>query len=117
PYVCANAGLASSSRIGTILSEPISHGPVARDLPRHNGVVCSRHSELWGISHAQSLRDFLTSRLDLPDLVGGARKQHVLFSIPVPHVAEPSVRHRLRGRFELGVLPRLPIVGGDLHLT
>src|ERR1700757_1845258 len=74
PYVCASAALARSSKIGTILSEPIRHAPVAAIFPRHNGVVVHRHSELWRIRHAQSLGDLLDSRLDLPDLVGGARK-------------------------------------------
>src|SRR5277367_458994 len=117
PYVCASAALAKSRKIGTILSEPIGHASIAGDFPRHNGVVVHRRSELWRISHAQKLGDFLASRLDQPDLVGGARKNHVLVSSPVPHIAEPGVRHSLRGPLERGVVPRLPAVGGYLHLT
>src|SRR3984885_9178988 len=117
PYVCASAGLASSSKIGTILSEPIGHASVASDFPRHNGVVVHGRSELWRISHAHSLGDFLACRLDLPDLVGGARKNHMLASIPVPHKAEPGVRHGLWRPLELGPVPRLPAVGGYLHLA
>src|ERR1700721_1069783 len=117
PYVCASAGLARSSKIGTILSEPIRHTPVAGDLPRHNGVVCPGWFEIWGIRHAQSLGHFLSSRLDRSGVVGGARHNHVLVSIPVPHIAEPGVRLAKRNPLKLGFVPRLPAVGGYLHLT
>src|ERR1700733_4878713 len=33
PYVCASAALVRSSKIGTILSEPIGHAPVAGGSP------------------------------------------------------------------------------------
>src|ERR1700733_8738461 len=117
PYVCASAVFARSRKIGTTLSEPIGHASVARDFPRHDGVVVTRRSELWSIRHVQKLGDFLASRLDVPGLVGGARKNHMLASIPVPHEAEPGMRHSLRSPLELGRVPRLPTVGGYLHLT
>src|SRR5580700_8938482 len=117
PYVCASAGLARSSKIGAILSEPIGHTPVAGDLPRHDGVVCPRRPERWSESDAQSLGHLLSSRLDDPDLVGGARHNHVLAPIPVPHIAEPGVRLGERNPLELGLIPRLSAIGGYLHLT
>src|SRR5580700_9122327 len=81
-YVCASAGLARRSKIGTILSKPIRHTPVAGDLPRHDGVVGPRRPEARRISHAQGLGDLLASRLDDPDVVGGARHDHLFAAIP-----------------------------------
>src|SRR4029453_4626302 len=60
------------------------------------------------------LGDLLSQRLHLPDLVGGARKNLGRVSVPSPLVAEPDVRHALRRRLELGAVPLLPAIGGDL---
>src|SRR3569623_589432 len=106
PYVCASAALATSRKTGTSLSEPIGHTSVPGDLPRHHGVVVHGRSERWRVSHAQGLGDLLDGRLNLPQLVGGARKKHVLATVPVPHQAEPCVRHGMRGALELRGMPR-----------
>src|SRR6195256_2773986 len=119
PYVgdCANAGLPRSSRIVTSLSEPIGHAPVLGDLPGHNAVVEPRHSVIPLEWHVPPLGDLLTQRLDLPDLVSGARKNLGLGSIPIPLVAEPHVRHALWSPLELGAVPLFPAIGGYLYGT
>src|SRR5262249_19074721 len=116
-HVCASAGLARSSKIGTILNDPIRHTPVAGDLPRHNGVVGPRRPPVRRISHAQSLGRLLSRRLDDADVVGGARHDHVFAALPLPHIAEPGGRLAKRSPLELGVVPRLSAVGGYLHLA
>src|ERR1700704_3043091 len=122
PYVgdCANAGLPTSStivgsRIVTSLSEPIGHAPVLGDLPGHNAVVEPGHPVASLHRHVPPLGDLLSQRLHLPDLVGGARKNLGLLSIPSPRIAEPHVRLGLGSRLELGEFPFLPAVSGDFH--
>src|SRR5262245_27896973 len=122
PYVgdCADAGLPTSSRIVgsrivTGLSEPIGHLPVLGDLPGHDAVVEPGHSVISLHRHFPPLGDLLSQRLHLPDLVGGARKNLGLPSIPSPRIAEPHMRHALWRRLELGEVPLLPAVGGDFH--
>src|SRR6266481_7216052 len=61
------------------------------------------------------LGDLLSRRLHLPDLVGGARKNLGLVAIPSPLIGETDVRHALWCRLELGEVPLLPAIGGDLH--
>src|SRR5215467_14518262 len=119
PYVgdCANAGLPRSSRIVTSLSEPIGHAPVLGDPPRHDAVVQPRHPVISFKRHVPVLGDLLSRRLLLPDLVGAARKNLGLVSIPIPLIAKPGVRHTLWGPLELGAVPLPPAIGGYLHGT
>src|SRR6266566_6847947 len=119
PYVadCANAGLARSNAIVTSLSEPIGHTPVPGDPPRHYAVVQTGHSVISIERHVPVLGDLLSRRLHLPDLVGAARKNLGLVSIPSPRIAEPCVRHALWSRFDLGAVPLPPAIGGYLHGT
>src|SRR6202163_425864 len=114
---CANAeltrtGLPRSNRIAASLSEPIGHLPVLGDLPRHDAVVYPRHVPNRLVPE---LGDLLQRQLLLPDLVGAARKKVGLVSIPIPLISEPDVRHALWGHLELGGVPLLPAIGGDLH--
>src|SRR5262245_46026773 len=107
PYVgdCANTGLPKSGTIVsptlassgmlTSLGEPIGHLPVLGDLPGHDAVVEPGHSVISLRRHIPPLGDLLPQRLHLPDLVGGARQNLGLLSIPVPPIAEPHVRHAL----------------------
>src|SRR6202158_4722135 len=101
----------------TNLSEPIGHAPVPGDLPRHNAVVQPRHSVISFKRHVPVLGDLLSRRLHLPDLVGAARKNLGLVSIPIPLIAEPGVRHALWSPLELGRVPLPPAIGGYLHGT
>src|SRR5215468_3498621 len=119
PYVgdCANAELPRSSIIVTSLSEPIGHAPVPGDPPRHNAVVQSRHSVISLKRHVPVLGDLLSRRLLLPDLVGAARKNLGLVSIPIPLIAKPGVRHALCSPLDLGAVPLPPAIGGYLHGT
>src|SRR5215471_2550462 len=120
PYVgedCANAGLARSTKITTSLSEPIGHAPVLGNPPRHNAVVQPRHSVISLKRHVPVLGDLLSRRLLLPDLVGAARKNLGLVSIPIPLIAKPGVRHALCSPLDLGAVPLPPAIGGYLHGT
>src|ERR1700682_4448397 len=120
PYVgddCANAGLPRSSTIATSLSEPIGHAPIRGDFPRHNAVVEPRHSVISIKRHVPVLGDLLSHRLHLPDLVGAARKNLGLVSIPIPLIAESGVRHALWCPLDLGGVPLPPAIGGYLHGT
>src|SRR5262249_14407532 len=106
-----------SGGIAAGLSEPIGHLPVLGDPPRHDAVVEPRHSVVPLERHVMILGDLLSRRLHLPDLVGGARKNLGLVSIPSPLIGEPDVRHALWSPLELGDVPLLPAVGGDFHGT
>src|SRR5215471_7308921 len=120
PYVgddCANAGLPRSSTIARSLSEPIGHAPVPGDPPRHNAVVEPRHSVIPIKRLVPVLGDLLSRRLHLPDLVGAARKNLGLVSIPIPRIAEPAVRHGLWSPLDLGGVPLPPAIGGHFHGT
>src|SRR5258707_4949239 len=114
---CGNAGLTRtglprSNRIAASLSEPIGHLPVLGDLPWHDAVV-----EPWHVPDGpiKELGDLLQRRLLLPDLVGAARYNLGLVAIPIPLISEPDVRHALWSHLELGGIPLLPAIGGDLH--
>src|SRR5262249_24174947 len=119
PYVgdCADAGLpknpalVSSTIVGsrsvTSLGEPVGHLPVLGDLPGHDAVVEPGHSVIPLHRYLPPLGDLLAQCLHLPDLVGGARKNLGLLSIPSPREAEPDVRHALWSRLELGEVPPL----------
>src|SRR5499433_3669827 len=117
PYVgdCANAGLPRSSRIAASLSEPIGHAPVLGDLPRHDAVIEPGHSVISLHRHIPPPGDLLSQRLYLPDFVGGARQNLGRVSIPGPLIAEPHERHALGRVLELGEVPLLSAIGGDLH--
>src|SRR5580704_18868810 len=67
--------------------------------------------------HVPVLGDLLSRRLHLPDLVGAARKNLGLVSIPIPLIAEPGVRHALWCPLDLGGVPLPPAIGGYLHGT
>src|SRR5438045_239746 len=100
----------------TMLREPIGDAPIARDFPRLNRVVVAAHARsVWRI--APVLRDFSTCRLNGAEFVGAARHQHTLSAIPLPVKAEPRVRHGIRRRSKLGVLPTLAAVGRHLDLA
>src|SRR5262245_4378541 len=101
----------------TNLSEPIGHAPVPRDLPGHDAVVEPGHSVIPLERLVPVLGDLLARRLLLADLVGAARKNLGFGSIPSPRIAEPDVRHALWRALELGAVPLLPAIGGDLHGT
>src|SRR5271154_1928912 len=117
---CANAALSRSSiprgsTNVTSLSESIGHAPVLGDLPRHNAVVQPRHSVFSLKRHVPVLGDLFSRGLHLPDLVGAARNNLGLVSIPIPRIAEPGVRHALWSPLELGGVPLPPTIGGYLH--
>src|SRR6267142_1504362 len=119
PYLgdCANAELPRSSIIVTNLSEPIGQAPVLGDLPRHDAVVQPRHSVISLKRYVPVLGDLLSRRLLLPDLVGAARKNLGLVSIPIPVIAKPGVRHALCSPLDLGGVPLPPAIGGYFHGT
>src|SRR5467141_3260005 len=103
------------SAIATSLSEPIGHTSVPGDFPRHHAVVQPGHSVISFKRHVPVLGDLLSRRLLLPDLVGAARKNLGLVSIPIPRIAEPDVRHALCSPLDLGGVPLPPAIGGYLH--
>src|SRR5262245_35783477 len=99
------------------LSEPIGHAPVSRDLPGHDAVVQPGHSVIPLERLVPVFGDLLSRRLLLADLVGAARHDFGRVSIPSPRIAEADVRHALRRALELGAVPRLPTIGGNLRGT
>src|SRR6266478_8379002 len=105
------------SAIAASLSEPIGHTSVPGDLPRHHAVVQAGHSVISLERHVPVFGDLLSRRLHLPDLVGAARENLGLVSIPIPRIAEPGVRHALRSSLDLGAVPLPPAIGGYLHGT
>src|SRR6266571_4617995 len=121
PYVgdCANAvlprRLPSSSGIVTTLSEAIGHAPVPGDFPGHNAVVQPGHPVVPLEGYFPPIGDLLSHRLPLPDLVGAARQNRGLGSIPLPWVGESDVRHALWSVLELGAVPLLSAIGGYFH--
>src|SRR5262249_51860327 len=97
------------------LSESIGHAPVPGDLPRHHAVVQTGHSVVAIKRHVPILGDLFSRRLLLADFVDAAGKNLGLVAIPIPHIAEPCVRHALWSRFDLSLVPLLPAIGGYLH--
>ena len=85
-----------SSRNGKTLSKPIFPAPIPADPPRHDAVVQPGHSVISLERHVPVLGDLLSRRLHLPYLVGAARKDLRLVSVPIPPIAEPGKRHPLR---------------------
>src|SRR6186713_2933844 len=115
PYLgdCASAVPPRSSTSAASLSKPIAHTPIADDPPRHDDVVQSRRVERIE-RYVEVLGDLGFRRLNLAEFVRAARHDLGLFSVPVPLIAEPSVRHTLRRPFDFGDVPFLAAVGGNL---
>src|SRR5687768_16209606 len=103
-----------SNRNGRTLSKPIFHAPILADPPRHNAVVQSGHSVISLKRHVPVLGDLLSRWLRLPDVVGAARKDLRLVSVPIPPIAEPGERHPLWRPLEFGAVPLPTAIGGDL---
>src|ERR1044071_848469 len=99
---------ASLSDVG--LSEPIGHTPVPGDPPWHDAVVQPGHSVISIERHVPVFGNLLSRRLLLPDLIGTARQNLGLLAVPVPHIAEPRVRHALWRRLDLGAVPLLAAI-------
>src|SRR5688572_7338670 len=114
PYVgdCASAETPMSNTNGRTLSMLIVHAPIAGDPPRLNGVVQPRHSVRGIQGHVPELGDLGSRRLNLAQFVGASRKQLGLFSVPIPLIAEPGMRHAIGRPLYLGVLPAPAAVGG-----
>src|SRR5580765_4669229 len=94
---------------GTIFLKSIADAPIARDLPRLNAVVVTAHA----LSAARITKAFAgldSRRLHGAQFVGTARHNHALAPVPLPVETEPRVRHWVRGRAKLRVLPRLSAV-------
>src|SRR5688500_1186824 len=102
---CAIAETPMSNTNGRTLSEPIVHAPIAGDPPRLNAVVQPRHSEGRIDRHVPEPGDLGSRRLNLAQFVGAARKELGLFSVPVPLIAEPGMRHAMGRSLDLGVVP------------
>src|ERR1051326_5912409 len=119
PYVgpCAQAVRqdATTAAIGRTLGQAIEHAPVARDLPGLNAVVGALHPEVFIQGLVPVFSDFGARGLNRTQVVGAARHQDALFSVPLPGIAEARVRHGQRGRAKLGVLPGLAGIEGDLN--
>src|SRR6185295_2001102 len=120
PYVgpCASAEppMSNANAIGSTLRVPIGHAPVRGDPPGLHAVVQPRHAECFVEGLVPELGDLFARRLHLTDLVGAARQQLRLFSVPVPLIAETGMGHTLRHGLELGLVPFLAAVGGHFHL-
>src|SRR2546425_3812270 len=118
PYVgdCANAETLMSNTNGRTLSIPIVHAPITGDPPRLNAVVQTRHAECGIEGLVPVLSDLCSRRLNLTDFVRAARLELGLLSVPIPHIAEPSMCHSICSPFDLCVVPALAAVGGHLHL-
>src|SRR5436190_24214635 len=101
---------------GTIFLQSIADAPIARDLPRLNAVVVTAHALPAG-RITKELAGLDSGRLHGPQFVGTARHDHALSPVPLPVETEPRVRHRIRGRAKLRVLPRLSAVESDVHLA
>src|SRR4030095_4563178 len=116
PDCCASTvALHISNATAKTLSEAIGDAPVAGDLPRLNAVVETLHAEGLVVGLIPVFRDLFSRRLNLADFVRAARQDLGLFAVPIPHQSKPRVRHALRRSLELGLLPLLAAVGGNLH--
>src|SRR5262249_1026624 len=109
------AALMSNTNV-KILSMAIGHAPIARDLPRLNGVVQSGHAEGLIERLVPVLGDLFSRRLHLTDFVGAARLDLGRLSVPIPLITESGMRHARCRSLDLGGVPPLAAVGGDLHL-
>ena len=63
----------------------------------------------------QNLATWARDGLNLAELVGAAQHELGLFSVPIPLIAEPGMRHAVGRPLNLGVVPAPPAVGGHLH--
>src|SRR5687767_1117945 len=119
PYVgdCASALTPMSDTSRKTLSVPIAHAPIATDPPWLNGVVEPGHAERAIERPVPILGDLRARRLDLADLVGAAREDLGLVSVPVPRKRESRVRHALRGSLNLRGAPARAAVGRDFDFS
>src|SRR5687768_1150390 len=115
PNDCAITVAPISSANAKTLSKAIGDAPIAGDLPRLDAVVETRHAERRIEGPVPVLRDLGARRLHLADFVCAARQQLGLLSVPIPHVAEPRVRHALRGSLDFGFVPTFAAVGRHFH--
>src|SRR5207247_10918706 len=97
-----------------VLSVPIEHAPIAGDPPRLNGVVEPRHAECGIERFVPVLGDLCSRRLNLTQFVRAARLELGLLSVPIPHIAEPGMRHTMRGALNLVVVTALDAFVGLL---
>src|SRR6185503_15284023 len=120
PYVgpCASAEtpMSNANAIGRTLRVPIGHAPVRGDPPGLHTVVQPWHAECFVEGLVPELGDLFARRLNLTDLVGAAREQLRLFSVPMPLIAEPGMGHALWRSLELSLVPFLAAVGRHFHL-
>src|SRR5215510_1048747 len=112
---CASAATPMSITNGRVLSIPIGHAPVARDFPGLNGIVQPRYAECFIKRLVPVLGDLCSRRLHLTDFVRAARLDLGLLSVPIPLITESGMRHARRSSLDLGGVPALAAVGGDLH--
>src|SRR5262245_45838695 len=119
PYcgVCASATLPSSNRNGRSLSNRIVNAPIARDLPRLNGIVVAWHVERVIRRHVEELGDLGSRRLNLAEFIGAPREQLGFTSIAIPAVDKFGVRHAIGRPPDLGVLPVSAAGGGHFDLA
>src|SRR5215469_13791343 len=98
------------------LGKRIVNAPVAGDAPWLNTVVGAANAGL--IRRVVPIfRDFGSCGLNRAELVGAARHQHTLFSVPFPVEAETSMRHSMRRCAKLRILPARAAIGGHFHAS
>src|SRR5678815_860212 len=109
---CASAALPISITNARALSvrEPIGHAPIARDVPRHYGVVQAGDAESFQ-RLLEERRGLGACRLHRSELVRVTRHDDGLGAVPGPRVAEARMRHPLRSSLDLGFIPLLAAVG------
>src|SRR5262249_24148702 len=85
---CASATLPRSNTNDRSLSNRIVNAPIARDLPRLNGIVVAWHVERRIRRRVEVLGHLRSRRLNLTYFIGAPREELGFSSIPIPVVGE-----------------------------
>src|ERR1700730_12844588 len=96
------------------LGKPIGNAPVARNLPRLNGIVGALNPQLVVQGLVPVFGDVGSRWLNRAQFVRAARHEHTLFSVPLPVEAKPGMSHGIGRRPQVGVLPAPAAVEGYL---
>jgi hypothetical protein len=102
--------------VGEVYEKPFNTLPSLATFHGCTGLSLPRTRDFSGGSF-QYFATSATRRLNGARFIGAARHEDTVFAVPFPVEPEACVRHRIRRRSKLGIVPVLPAIGGDLDFA